>query len=79
MAKLNVKFSKEQIDKLMNGLGATFQQQAKKREKQEINEISTPVPEPMASPTLMTLIVPVFEQGGKTYWFEDDNNWFSFW
>ncbi len=81
-AKVNIKFSREHIDKLMSNLGASFSKSRPIVEhvKEEVPlAISKNLPDAVTSPTMTSLIVPVVEQAGKTYWLEDENAWLSFW
>ncbi len=81
-AKINVKFSKKHVDDLMKSLGAKFHRADNKEKIEDVNipkEFTASLPEAVTSPTLITLVVPVVEQAGQTHWFEDENNWLSFW
>jgi hypothetical protein len=78
-AKLDVKFNRDQTDKLMHKLGASFdstniQPLNEKSENSKIN-----LPANLTSPTLTTLLVPIFEQYDRTYWFDEENTWLNFW
>jgi hypothetical protein len=80
-AKMNVKFSRKQVDKLMSGLGANFSTKAVKQEEVIIRsepEIES-VPVMVAAPAMDTLVVPVFESNEMLYWFDDENIWLNFW
>ena len=81
-AKLNVKFSRDHLDKLMHGLGADFHQVeniAKAEELEQEQPVANQLPTTVTSPTLNSLLVPVYEKAGKTYWLEDENIWLHFW
>lgn len=84
-AKINVKFSKAYLDKLMKEAGAKFQKDSlassekKPIKTQENTSQLQTIPKNIAKPTLVTLIVPIVEVNNKTYWFEEENNWLEFW
>ncbi len=81
IAKMNVKFSKNAIDKLMQSPGvvrtSSGSSSIKNIQKHKVSQ--SPSIDTNAPPTLTILLVPVYEHAGQTYWFEDDNNWFEFW
>ena len=83
-AKLNVRFNREQVDELMKKLGASYTEAAikekvAKEESLQAEEIHSHLPVSTGGATLVSLVVPVFEQNGKHYWFEEDNIWLNFW
>ncbi len=79
-ARINVKFSKSQIDKLMKNLGANFKKDEVHINTSESTSLLKHEEANVAiiSPTLVSLIVPVYENEGKTYWLEEDNPWYNF-
>lgn len=77
LAKLNVKFNKSQVDNLMNNLGAKFNQKTTKNEDKSAT--IDQLPKSVISPTIVSLIIPVFEQSGQIHWLDEENDWLSFW
>lgn len=73
LATLNVKFNKLQLDKLMKNLGV----EAKFSEKEMLPEnkvTENSLPQAVTSPTLNSLIIPVYENQAKLQWIDEDNN-----
>lgn len=73
LATLNVKFNKLQLDKLMKNLGV----EAKFSEKEmppENKVTENSLPQAVTSPTLNSLIIPVYENQAKLQWIDEDNN-----
>ena len=86
LAKLKVKFNREDVDKLMNSLGAFFTEAPKKvkLEEEQITPESTKSSEaiqapPTTSSNTITLIVPIFEQEDRYYGLGDENIWSDLW
>ena len=81
-AKMNVKFSRVHIDKIMKNFGAKFHQSVAVKEntrQEDLNQEKEILPEAITSPTMVTIIVPVLEKDGQTYWIEEENEWLNFW
>lgn len=81
-AKMNVKFSRTHIDKIMKNFGAKFRQSIAVKEmvnKENIDKDKESFPEAVTLPTMVTIIIPVLEKEGQTYWIEDENEWLNFW
>lgn len=83
-AKLKVKFSRPHIDKLMQDLGASFSGAIKTPSVEEVTELSQPtpintIPEKVTQKNFTTLVIPVFINKDKEYWFDDDNPWLDTW
>lgn len=79
IAKMNVRFDRASVDNLLGA--ASF----KKRNDQlaEINHENHkyPVeqfPETISTPTMVTLLVPVYRKNNYSIWFEDENIWLNF-
>lgn len=86
LAKLKVKFNREDVDKLMNSLGAAFTEAPKKvkLEEEQITPESARSSEaiqapPTTSSNTITLIVPIFEQEDRYYGLGDENIWSDLW
>ncbi len=86
LAKLKVKFNREDVDKLMNSLGAIFTEAPKKvkLEEEQITPESAKSSEaiqapPTTSSNTITLIVPIFEQEDRYYGLGDENIWSDLW
>ncbi len=81
-ARLKVIFSRPHVDKFMKSLGVSFLGNLSNNKSSYKNEgvNSSPVITTKSlSPTLTTLVIPVFVQGDKDYWLEDDNPWLDIW
>lgn len=81
-AKLKVIFSRSHVDKFMNSIGVSFSGSINNRPSSSENEVAIPAQVPTGegvSPALTTLVIPVFVQGDKDYWLEDDNPWLDTW
>jgi hypothetical protein len=71
--KLNVRFNRDKIDKLMKELGASFNPGKIKNTADDITLPST------NAPTMNTLLIPVLQQSQRVYWPDEENNWSQFW
>lgn len=83
-AQMTVKFSKEQIEKLMNNIGGNFSNnQIKEEEQNEIIQKETIVEENKTDDSMSiamdTLLIPLLEENGTINWFDDENKWLEFW
>lgn len=77
LAKINVKFSKFHVDTLMNNIGAKFHQKAPRKEEDPL--LTAPLPKAVTSPTIVSLVIPVFEQETQIYWLDEENDWLNLW
>jgi hypothetical protein len=77
VALMNVKFSRAHMDKLMNSRGANFHK-AKKPQTEEPQDDST-LPIAVTSPTMVSLVIPIYEQNDQTYWLDEENDWLNLW
>lgn len=76
-AKISVRFSKSQVEKLMTDLGGKFAEAAQPNIAVEPALNTQPISASL--PTMDSLIMPIFEQDGTSYWFDDENTWLNFW
>ena len=86
LAKLKVKFNREDVNKLMNSLGAVFTEAPKKvqLEEEQITPESAKSSEAIQAPptdssNTITLIVLIFEQEDRYYGLGDENIWSDLW
>lgn len=82
-ARLKVIFSRSHVDKFMKSIGVSFSGNItnsglSSSESEGASPAIVPVNK-VSSPTLTTLVIPVFIQGDKDYWLEDDNEWLETW
>lgn len=86
-AKITVVYNKSQIEKLLgssaNISNASLEEKeltANSNKNTELSEAPSTHNEPKSSmPAMDTLIVPVYENESKVYWFDKNNIWLSFW
>ena len=77
-ATLNVKFSKNHLDKLMKSLGAEANH-LEKEVKLQSKPVESQLPYSVTAPTITTLLIPVYEYKGKLKWIEEDNSpWYDY-
>jgi hypothetical protein len=74
VAQITVKFSRDDVDKLMRSMGARFNAGKTPAKKEELD--TNP---PSDDLTVTTLLVPIYEKDEQMYWLDDDNSWLSFW
>lgn len=82
-AKMNVRFSVEHVNKLMQGMGFQFYGAVSKQSANEELPIAatqvTSAKEVVEDLKLTTLVVPIFVKNGREYWFDDGNSWLETW
>jgi hypothetical protein len=74
LATLNVKFNKQQIDQLMKKHGAKFKQ----AEMLKQTNIAPDQPLTLSEPTIVSLIIPIYQKEGKSLWLDEENPWHSY-